>query len=261
MFLRKQYLLNALSLTRNSCGQMQLFISDLHLHNQRPDITRAFFHFLHHKAIVAEKLFILGDFFDAWIGDDDDDPLGVQVAAELNKLSHLGTDIFLMHGNRDFLLGDTFARRAGAQLLDEGAVIDLYGCPTLLLHGDSLCTRDQDYQAFRAQVRSPQWQQQLLAQPLPARRALAAQMREQSREMNSLKAEDIMDVTPDEVIRVMQAAGVQRLIHGHTHRPARHPLTLAGEPAERIVLGDWHHQGWCLSASKTGLSLDSWPID
>ena len=215
---------------------------------------------MHTRAQGAQALYILGDFFDAWIGDDDDAPLNAQVAAELKTLSDAGTQIFLMHGNRDFLLGKTFAASAGAQLLDEGTVIDLYGNPTLLLHGDSLCTGDTDYIAFRQQVRSPQWQQQILAQPLAARRALAAQLREKSQEMNSLKAEDIMDVTEAEVVHVMREANVTRLIHGHTHRPARHPLVIDGKSAERIVLGDWHHHAWALEASEQSLELIDWVI-
>jgi UDP-2,3-diacylglucosamine hydrolase len=237
-----------------------LFISDLHLHETRPQITRAFFHFLHTQALGAEQLYILGDFFDAWIGDDDDNALNAEVAAELKRLSSAGTQIFLMHGNRDFLLGEKFAAQAGAQLMAEGSVIDLYGCPTLLLHGDDLCIDDQDYIAFRRQVRSPQWQQQILAQPLAARRALAAQLREKSQAMNSLKAEDIMDVSQAEVIRVMESAGVTRLIHGHTHRPAWHALEVKEKSAERIVLGDWHDLGWAIVADKNKTELISWAL-
>ncbi len=237
-----------------------LFISDLHLHETRPHITRAFFHFLHTQAAGAEQLYILGDFFDAWIGDDDDSALNADVAAELKKLSSAGTQIFLMHGNRDFLLGEKFAAQAGAQLIAEGTVIDLYGCPTLLLHGDDLCIDDKDYIAFRQQVRSPQWQQQILAQPLAARRALAAQLREKSQAMNSLKAEDIMDVSQAEVIRVMENAGVTRLIHGHTHRPAHHPLDVHEKAAERIVLGDWHDKGWAIVADKDRTELINWML-
>jgi UDP-2,3-diacylglucosamine hydrolase len=237
-----------------------LFISDLHLHETRPQITRAFFHFLHTQAAGAEKLYILGDFFDAWIGDDDDNILNAEVAAELKQLSSAGTQIFLMHGNRDFLLGEKFAAQAGAQLIAEGTVIDLYGCPTLLLHGDDLCMDDKDYIAFRQQVRSPQWQQQILAQPLSVRRALAAQLREKSQAMNSLKAEDIMDVSQAEVVRVMENAGVTRLIHGHTHRPACHTVMVNGEPAERIVLGDWHDLGWAIVVDKNNTELISWPL-
>ncbi len=237
-----------------------LFISDLHLHETRPQITRAFFHFLHTQALGAEQLYILGDFFDAWIGDDDDNALNAEIATELKKLSSAGTQIFLMHGNRDFLLGEKFAAQAGAQLIAEGTVIDLYGCPTLLLHGDNLCTDDKDYIAFRQQVRSPQWQQQILAQPLAARRALAAQLREKSQAMNSLKAEDIMDVSQADVIRVMQNAEVTRLIHGHTHRPARHTLEVNLKSAERIVLGDWHDLGWVIVADRDKTELISWSL-
>jgi UDP-2,3-diacylglucosamine hydrolase len=237
-----------------------LFISDLHLHPSRPQITRAFFKFLQERTANTQALYILGDFFDAWIGDDDDAPLAQEVANHLRALSKKNIAIYLMHGNRDFLLGHQYAQSAGAQLLDEGTVINLYGQPTLLLHGDSLCTRDQDYMAFRAQVRSTQWQAQILAQPLAARRALAAQLREQSQAINNMKAESIMDVTPDEVVAVMRKAGVTRMIHGHTHRPARHPLQIDGQNAERIVLGDWHDNAWCLTATENQLTLDKWPI-
>jgi len=237
-----------------------LFISDVHLHESRPQITRAFFEFLHGIQEDVDALYILGDFFDAWVGDDDDAPLNADVAAELKLLSQRGTKIFLMHGNRDFLLGEQFAAQAGAKIIAENTVIDLYGQPTLLLHGDELCTGDQEYIAFRKQVRSPQWQAQILAQPLAARRALAAQMREKSQAMNSLKAEDIMDVTPDEVVRVMADAGVTRLIHGHTHRPARHALNIRATSAERIVLGDWHDNAWVLIATKDELTLTHWAI-
>lgn len=237
-----------------------LFISDLHLHETRPQITRAFFHFLHTQATNAQRLYILGDFFDAWIGDDDDAPLNTEVASELKKVSNSGTQIFLMHGNRDFLLGEKFSAQSGAQMIAEYTTIDLYGRPTLLLHGDSLCTDDTDYIAFRQQVRSPLWQQQILAQPLVARRALAAQLREKSQTMNSLKAEDIMDVNQTEIIRVMQNAGVKRMIHGHTHRPEHHTFTIDGDAAERIVLGDWHDKGWVIYADEQKTELISWPI-
>ena len=237
-----------------------LFISDLHLHPERPHITRAFFAFLHNRAQGAEALYILGDFFDAWIGDDDDSELSQDVARELFRLKQQGTRIYFLHGNRDFLLGDHYAQQAGMTLLPESCVIDLYGTPTLLLHGDTLCTADQDYQQFRKVVRSQEWQQQILAQPLAARRALAAQLREKSQSLNSMKAEDIMDVSPAEVIAQMEAAGVKRLIHGHTHRPARHLLNINSQSAERIVLGDWHDLGWCLSASPEALQLESWTL-
>ena len=223
-----------------------LFISDLHLHESRPQITRAFFHFLHTQAINAESLYILGDFFDAWIGDDDDAELPQQVANELLALTRNGVTIYFMHGNRDFLLGDSYAKKSGMIIIPEGTVIDLYGTATLLVHGDALCTDDKDYQAFRAMVRSAQWQQQVLAQPLAARRALAAQLRDKSQSMNSLKAADIMDVTPAEVVKQMEEAKVQVMIHGHTHRPAKHSLVVNGKNATRWVLGDWGDSGWYL---------------
>lgn len=237
-----------------------LFISDLHLHESRPAVTQAFYQFLDTRASGAEALYILGDFFDAWIGDDDDVPLNAEVAQHLRQLSDHGTRIYVMHGNRDFLLGESFAKAAGATLIADPTLIDLYGQPTLLMHGDTLCTLDTEYQAFRQQVRSSAWQQQILAQPLAARRALAAQIRAQSKSMNSMKAEDIMDVTPEEVVRVMRDAGVRQLIHGHTHRPARHPLAIDGMAAERIVLGDWHDSAWCVYADPGGLELRHWPI-
>lgn len=235
-----------------------LFISDLHLNDSRPDIIRAFYHFLHERTKNADALYILGDFFDAWIGDDDDAELPREIAKAVKTISDKGTRIFLMHGNRDFLIGSQYADSCGATLLKDSVVIDLYGVPTLLLHGDTLCTDDVAYQQFRMQVRSQAWQQQVLAQPLPARRAMAAHLRSQSESMNSLKASDIMDVNQAEVERVMLENGVQRLIHGHTHRPARHHLEINSHPAERIVLGDWHSHGWCLTASEEALTLDSW---
>jgi len=237
-----------------------LFISDLHLHESRPQVTRAFFHFLHTQAIHAEALYILGDFFDAWIGDDDDSELVQDVASGLRKLSELGVAIYFMHGNRDFLLGEAYANKAGMELIPDGIIVDLYGTPTLLMHGDSLCTDDVEYQQFRTMVRSPQWQQQILAQPLAARRALAAQMREKSQSMNSLKAEDILDVSVTEVVAQMENAGVTRMIHGHTHRPARHLLIVDDKPAERIVLGDWHDSGWCIKADQINIELFDWKI-
>jgi UDP-2,3-diacylglucosamine hydrolase len=236
------------------------FISDLHLHESRPQITQAFFAFLRDQTNATEALYILGDFFDAWVGDDDDSPLNKKVASELKNLSKKGTRIFLMHGNRDFLLGEKFASKAGATLLTEGTIINLYDCPTLLLHGDDLCIDDKDYMVFRKQVRSKEWQTQILGQPLAVRHALAAQLRDKSKAMNSLKAEDIMDVSQAEVMRVMREAGVTRLIHGHTHRPARHSLTIDGETNERIVLGDWHDNAWALTASQNSIELTHWKI-
>lgn len=238
-----------------------LFISDLHLHESRPLITRAFFQFLDEQASQANALYILGDFFDAWIGDDDDSSLPREVAQKLLVLKQHGVATYFMHGNRDFLLGENYAEKAGMELLADSCVINLYGTPTLLLHGDTLCTADAEYQQFRQMVRNPGWQHQVLSQPLAARRALATQLREKSQSMNSMKADDIMDVTPDEVIKQMQQAKVTQLIHGHTHRPATHSLTVDGKAAQRIVLGDWHSHGWCVEADDKKCVLKHWPID
>ncbi|MBY6070537.1 UDP-2,3-diacylglucosamine diphosphatase [Marinobacter salsuginis] len=225
-----------------------LFISDLHLEESRPDITEAFLGFLDGTASGVDQLYILGDFFEAWIGDDERTPLQEEIAAALRKLRDSGTDIFLMHGNRDFLIGEDFCKRAGATLLDDPTVIDLHGTPTLLMHGDSLCTADVEYQKFRANMRNPQWQQMILQRPLEDRQQMARQLREISMAKNQGKEEFIMDVTPEEVVKDMEAHGVQRMIHGHTHRPAVHELIANGLPAKRIVLGDWDKNVWWLEA-------------
>lgn len=239
---------------------MQLFISDLHLSPQRPDIIQAFFRFLDHTAHDAEALYILGDFFDAWLGDDDDTPEFLQIIKKLRDFTQ-NTPTFLMHGNRDFLIGDTFAHNTGVTLLPEPHLITLNQLPTLLMHGDSLCTLDLDYMAFRKMVRQNEWQQMVLAKPLNERKALAKQLRDNSQSMNSLKAEDIMDVTPEEVVALMEAHNITRLIHGHTHRPARHQLNIQDQSAERIVLGDWEKQGWYLQAKDQELSLICFDIN
>ncbi|UYG05807.1 UDP-2,3-diacylglucosamine diphosphatase [Halomonas sp. LR3S48] len=232
-----------------------LLISDLHLHPDAPAVTEGFLDWLSRRASGADALYILGDFFEAWIGDDlldhvDQDPTGnaalaIRVAGALRQLTNDGTAIYLMHGNRDFLLGHRFAAAAGAKLVTDPAVLRFADEPVLLMHGDSLCTRDEAYMAFRSQARNPAWQEQILAMPLAERIQLAATLRQQSGDATSNKAEDIMDVTPEEVVRVMRDHGVTTLIHGHTHRPAVHELEVDEQPARRIVLGDWHPaQGW-----------------
>jgi len=225
-----------------------LFIADLHLEESRPDITGAFLGFLKTHAMGVEQLYILGDFFEAWIGDDERTPLQEQVAAALREVRDSGTEIFLMHGNRDFLIGNDYCERAGATLLDDPTVIDLYGTPALLMHGDSLCTADVEYQKFRANMRNPQMQKMMLARPLEDRQQMARQLRQMSMAKNQGKAEDIMDVTPEEVVKELEHHGVQLMIHGHTHRPAIHDLEANGEPARRIVLGDWDTHVWWLEA-------------
>lgn len=222
------------------------FISDLHLEESRPDITDAFLAFVKARAMGIDALYILGDFFEAWIGDDEHTPLQETVAAALSEVKASGTTIYFMHGNRDFLIGEDYCNRAGAILLDDPSVVDLYGTSYLLMHGDSLCTADVEYQKFRANMRNPQWQQMMLQRPLEDRKKMARQLREISMAKNQGKEESIMDVTPDEVVREMEAHGVQNLIHGHTHRPAEHDLNANGAPARRIVLGDWHENVWWL---------------
>lgn len=237
-----------------------LFISDLHLEEKRPATTRAFLQFLREDAAAAESLYVLGDLFEAWVGDDDDAELAETVRSALRQLTDGGTALYFMHGNRDFLLGERFAADTGGRMLNDPTVIDLYGEPTLLLHGDSLCTADTAYQQLRTQVRSPEWQRQALSQSLAARREIAQQMRTASAEANSNKAEDIMDVTPEEVVEALRRHDCRRMIHGHTHRPATHRLTVDGEPAERIVLGDWDTHRWVLRVDERGYSLEKGPI-
>ena len=238
----------------------RLFISDLHLDEQRPDISRALFAFLRDIAPGAGALYILGDFFESWVGDDDDSALIREVKAALRALSDSGTALFFMHGNRDFLIGEDFCTATGATLLDDPCVIELDGEPLLLMHGDSLCTGDTEYLKFRQTLRSPAWQAEVLAKPLAERHALARQLRMASGEANSNKAEDIMDVSPDAVIQALRQHNCRRLLHGHTHRPARHPLQVDGQSAERIVLGDWDHLARYLQAENGQLELLPWPI-
>lgn len=231
-----------------------LFISDLHLSQHAPKIVEGFLKFLQQQAADADQLYILGDFFDAWIGDDDDAALAVEIQRQLHQYSR-NHRVFFIHGNRDFLLGEKFARETCIELLQESALIALDDRRALIMHGDTLCTQDTEYLKFRAMVRNPAWQQQVLALPLPQRRLMAADLRQKSLSMNAMKAEDIMDVTPTEVEKVMQAANVNLLIHGHTHRPARHHLILEGADAERWVLGDWGDHGWYLLAENNQLEL------
>ncbi len=233
-----------------------LFISDLHLDAARPHITELFEAFLRGEARTAQALYILGDLFESWIGDDDDSELAQRVQSALRDLVQAGVAVAFQHGNRDFLVGTDFAARTGVRLLAETERILLAGEATLLMHGDTLCLGDTVYQQVRRQLRDPAWQAQFLAQPLAARRAFAAQARAESRAHTAAAATDIMDVTPEEVLRVMAAHGATRLIHGHTHRPARHALTLPdGRPGERIVLGDWYEQGSVLRVDGEQLAL------
>jgi UDP-2,3-diacylglucosamine hydrolase len=227
-----------------------LLISDLHLDGARPRITALFERFLREQARQATALYILGDLFEAWVGDDDDSELPARVAAALADLRANGVPVYFLAGNRDFLLGAGYARRAGLILLEDGVVHTLAGTPTLLLHGDTLCSDDEAYQAFRRQVRDPAWQRDFLARPLAERRDFAAQARVASRDHQQGTREALMDVNADAVAHALRAAGVSRMIHGHTHRPAIHDLMLDGTPAQRIVLGDWYEQGSLLRVTR-----------
>lgn len=231
-----------------------LFISDLHLSPARPGCTELLLGFLASRAPQADALYILGDLFDAWVGDDDPSPPNPDVIRGLRALADSGPQVFLMHGNRDFLLGSRFADASGARLIADPTVVELYGTATLLMHGDLLCTGDSAYQAMREQIRAPELMAQFLARPLPERKVIAAEYRRRSGEATSLKADDIMDVSQDAVARVMSEHGVERLIHGHTHRPANHSFRLDGRLAERLVLAEWHqHEGQALCVSPQGL--------
>ncbi|GGA19104.1 UDP-2,3-diacylglucosamine diphosphatase [Dyella nitratireducens] len=233
-----------------------LFISDLHLDDSRPHITSLFEHYLAGDEVRrADALYILGDLVEAWVGDDDDAELPNRIARATTAVRDAGVPVYFIVGNRDFLLGEAFATRAGFTLLEDGAVHDLYGTPTLLMHGDVLCTDDVAYQQLRRQLRSPQWKAHVLSMPLDARRALAAKARAESRSYTSSAEETLMDVNADAVAEAMRHAGVTHLIHGHTHRPAVHHFELDGQTAERIVLGDWYEQGSVLRVSPEGRKL------
>jgi UDP-2,3-diacylglucosamine hydrolase len=232
-----------------------LFVSDLHLDEARPHIVEDFERFCAGEARDADALYLLGDLFEAYIGDDDDAALNQRIAHALHGVADAGVPVRFIVGNRDFLLGDDYARRCGMDLLEDGAVVDLHGTPTLILHGDVLCTDDVAYLAFRKQVRDPAWQSAFLARPLAERRAFAAQARDASRAHTATTDVAIMDVNPRAVETALREARVTRMIHGHTHRPAVHDFTLDGKPAKRIVLGDWYEQGSVLRVDRDSARL------
>ncbi len=229
------------------------FISDLHLCPSRPEINRAFLDFLRGPAREAESLYILGDLFEYWAGDDDiGDPFNASVVAALADLSDAGTTLSLLHGNRDFLLGTSFVSNCRGALLQDPWLVQLYGRPTLLMHGDTLCTDDHDYQAFRSEVRSAAWQARFLAQPLARRKEQIEALRRASESEKQRKAPEIMDVNRGAVEAALRDNGYPRLIHGHTHRPARHEHPVDGKVCERWVLADWYHSGAYLRCDAAG---------
>ncbi|MDN4503734.1 UDP-2,3-diacylglucosamine diphosphatase [Alteromonadaceae bacterium BrNp21-10] len=237
-----------------------LFIADLHLSESRPDITAAFVHFVETQAIHADALYVLGDLFEVWVGDDEDAPLHRQVMQCFKHLTDSKVPVFFIHGNRDFLIGKRFSQRTGVQILPEHSLIDLYGKTALIMHGDTLCTADIDYQKFRRQSRSWWWQTAVLCLPLKIRQHMGAKARQKSQQINQYKSEEIMDVTQAEVIQQMQAFGVNLLIHGHTHRPAIHQFGINGEDVQRVVLGDWYEQGSVLTVSADNMQLTHSPL-
>lgn len=234
-----------------------LFIADLHLSDQRPAITDMFISFLENEARQARALYILGDLFEAWLGDDCILPGYESIIKNLKELTSNNVPVYFIHGNRDFLIGSRFCELTGCQLLDESTTITVDDQKYLIMHGDTLCTDDVKYQQFRSMVRNPEWQQQLLSKTPAERIALAKEYREISQAATADKAEDIMDVNQAEVEKEMLAAGITTLIHGHTHRPNIHKFELDGQQAQRIVLGDWYEQGSVLRLKDKKFSLDN----
>lgn len=230
-----------------------LFISDLHLSPDQPNGMAAFRHFVGGIAPRADALYILGDLFEYWAGDDDlNDPFHAEVASALRNLAAHGTRIHLLRGNRDLLMGETLANACGATLLDDPVLVDIYGTPTLLSHGDMLCTDDTAYQQYRAQVHDPVFQQQFLAKPLDERKAYIKNLRSRSTEAKQRKDGAIMDVNDATVAKLLRKYGYPRLIHGHTHRPNRHEHVVDGHSCERWVLGDWYKTGSALRCDAKG---------
>ena len=236
------------------------FISDLHLQEDRPDITQAFIGFLDTTAKEAERLYILGDLFEAWIGDDLKTELSLIIKEKLSLLNDSSTIIFAMHGNRDFLIGEKFCEDTGITLLDDPCKLELFGKATLLMHGDLLCTKDVDYQEFRNASRDPQWRKEFLNKPIEEREKIAKELRSASKRATNLKNEEIMDVSPEAVEEIMASYNTQLLIHGHTHRPKVHSLKINGTSAQRIVLGDWDQSAWYIWMDDESCQLKKFSI-
>jgi UDP-2,3-diacylglucosamine hydrolase len=230
-----------------------LFASDLHLDSEAPWAIDAFIAFLEGPARSAEALYLLGDLFEVWVGDDDDNPDNARTCSALQTLTHSGVATYAIHGNRDFLLGERFTQRTGVKLLPDPVLVELYGVSTLLSHGDAFCTEDTSYQQLRSIVRQSSWQRRFLSLPLAARRLLASAARAGSKAHTERTIPTIMDVNPDAVLRAFRATGARRLIHGHTHRPAVHPCVVDGMNAERVVLAPWYEAASCISVDADGV--------
>jgi len=236
-----------------------LFISDLHLESGQPNIGEQFLDFLGGEAREAEALYILGDLFEAWLGDDDPSPYYGEMKSALRELTDAGVPVYFMHGNRDFIIGKDFAAATGITLLGDPSVVDLYGEKVLLCHGDSLCTDDVHYQQIRAMTRDPEWQAMILAKSIEERIAFALQARKESIERGQSLSDEIMDVNQDAVAVMLDEHGVNVMLHGHTHRPAVHPVDLADRTGTRIVLGDWFEQGSVVRWDENGPRLEAMP--
>jgi UDP-2,3-diacylglucosamine hydrolase len=236
-----------------------LFISDLHLEADRPDIGKQFLQFLQTEANEADDLYILGDLFEAWVGDDDPNTHYFTIKRALRKLTDRSIPVYFMHGNRDFMIGKGFANETGVKILEDPYKVTMYGQKTLLSHGDILCTDDVQYQRVRKMVRDPAWQASMKAKPLKERLRIAQEARRQSLEQTINMSLDIMDVNQDEVKRVVRQHNVDVLLHGHTHRPDIHTVDLGNRRAKRIVLGDWYTQGSVVRWDSRGPKLEAMP--
>jgi UDP-2,3-diacylglucosamine hydrolase len=237
----------------------RLFVSDVHLDATAPEAVEQFLEFLRTHAADAEALYILGDLFETWVGDDDPDPAKARVRDGIRALTTSGVGCFILHGNRDFLIGRDFCRGTGSKLLADPVVADMDGERVLLTHGDALCIDDHPYQELRSIVRTPDWQRRFLGLPLADRELLANRARAGSREHTSRTIPNIMDVNPDAVSTAYRATRVRRMIHGHTHRPGIHDTAIEGEPAQRIVLGAWYEQGSYLTYENGRYDLRALP--
>jgi UDP-2,3-diacylglucosamine hydrolase len=236
-----------------------LFISDLHLEADRPEIGEQFLDFLDEEAADAEALYILGDFFEYWVGDDDPDEYYASIKRSLRAFTDSGVPVYFMHGNRDFMIGETFAEETGVTILPDPYPLDLFGKRVLLSHGDALCTDDTEYQKVRTMTRNPDWQAMILAKPLEERIAIAKQARARSQDRNKTLSESIVDVNADAVRQTISEYGVEILLHGHTHRPGIHGVEVDDRFAKRVVLGDWYDQGSVLRWDEDGLELSAIP--
>ena len=247
-------------MTNTNEQSVTYFSAVVHLAQNRPEITACFLSFLRNDARNAQTLYILGDLFEYWIGDDDDSPFVAEIAQGLKQLSEHGTVIYFIHGNRDFLLGKKYAKKAGMTILPEVDLIELYGQQIIIMHGDTLCTKDVGYQKFRTKSRSWWWQAMIKSLPLFIRRKIAEDYRKQSASATAMKSQDIMDVTDTEVERSFVTHNSLLMIHGHTHRPNIHHVNVNGKQAKRIVLGDWYDQGAWLKFDKDGYQLLNSPL-